>query len=536
MEQVIDQAPAVLTHVWLRLLSPSSMRLLAPALAVAILVAGSRTGTSLGRSVLGQATRLWCLLVPAAAFLAGTLYALVLQPEEPDLMSSARLAPFEKFGRTLLAPAPAALGSVILAAVAALCAWRWWLGRLSADERRRLADQWQESRRRWQPRLLAWAAAPLSLGVAACAIATAVPPAIPPLPGITSGSMWVGTSAGVSRLVPGPGMVRWQAIAWPWVPLPSNRVRSIAAGPGGEVWIGTAAGLLRFADGASRPDWQRIGMSRSDLPNAGVLALAVDGDGAAWVGTEEGGATIDESGRGRAFTAANTPLLHQILDAVCVDRGGRVWFGGAGGVNVFQPPAARRGSGDWPAGFTRYSSGGALPDDLVFAIYEDRRGRMWFGTRGGAAVIAPDPNGFALGAFDLARWQTFTTINAPLPHDKVHAIVEDRQGRIWLGTEKGIAILDESRPAADQWQRLLTAPDIPGSPSGAWITALAVSPDGRIWAGTKQGLAVLNPADPAQGWQTYRSHPLRRWTGLFWPPHRSQDIVSNDVTALAWVP
>jgi ligand-binding sensor domain-containing protein len=176
----------------------------------------------------------------------------------------------------------------------------------------------------------------------------------------------------------------------------------------------------------------------------------------------------------------------------------------------------------------------------VHAIAGDSQGRVWFATAGGAAAFTPDPSAYALGAYDRGRWHTFAGATSPLVHESVHAILEDGRGRLWFATRGGISVLDESAPPDQRWRRFTAGGSAGGgAPTGLphpWVQSLAIGPDGRVWAGTRGGLAVYDPARPQQGWTSYRAHPLRRWTGYVWPSHRQYSLLSDDVTALAWIP
>jgi ligand-binding sensor domain-containing protein len=273
------------------------------------------------------------------------------------------------------------------------------------------------------------------------------------------------------------------------------------------------------------------------LPYPTVLGLAVDPRGVAWVGTGAGAAMVDvdalaaRRGGSRAFTGVNAPLMHQVLDAVYVDRLGQVWFGSAGGVNVYRPDAGG-GPGTWPTGFNRLSTRGGLPHNQVYTIFGDSRGRIWFGTGAGVAALTVSGDEFGLGAYDAGRWTTYTRPAAPLAGDTVHAIAEDRRGRLYFGTASGISVLDESEPdPTRRWRRLGAGP-AGGLPDPA-VQALAVAPDGRLWAGTRDGLAVLDPERPDAGWQTFRALPLSRWLAV-WPARRESHILADDVTALVF--
>jgi len=537
-----------------RALNPSNARLLAPLLAGGVVWSSWRFWCYAGRSALGRALRWWLAALGCAGILAAALYLTASLPDDSE--AAAQLATNGRLGRLLLPGPLAAAGALAAALASVLAAWRWRSAQLAPEERAELGAQWRRLRAWWLRRLAAAGGGAVLVATLAWGAASIGPAEVPVLPGEARGVLWVGTSAGVSRLVPAAPQPSWQAFTRPLAPLPSNRVtallsiasgHSAASGSGQAVWLATEAGIARFAPGAARP-WLAFTPADSALPHRQVLALATDQRGYLWAATARGGAMLEAPAAHpstyaseRAFTNQNAPLLHQILDAVCVDHDGRVWFGGAGGVNVYQPGGAPDEPGSWPAGFTSISTRGGLPGDLVFACLVDRAGRLWFGTIGGAAVFTPDPMAYGLGAFDETRWQTFTTRNSPLPHDKVHALAEDRQGRIWLGTEGGLAVLDAHAAGEGQWQ-VFTASTPAGTPPAAaglphpWVQALLVAPDGRIWAGTRAGLAVYDPAHPAQGWRSFHAHPLRRWTGFFWPPHWQQNILSDDVRALAWGP
>jgi ligand-binding sensor domain-containing protein len=536
-------AGSLLERVLARALSPSIMRLLAPLLALFVLAFVWHLWKRANGTALGRAVRWWCVTTVCAVLVGWAVYLAAAPPDDPMDAAAARIVAQESVGKIVYPIPLAAAGAVALTVSALVAAGGWRRARTSERERATLSRELREVRARWRlPALIGGVAVAGFVGTACAALAGSamVAPQVPSLaqPELGRGSLWVGTAAGASRLVLDGDRTSWQAFRRPWVPLPSSRVTAIAAGPPGEVWLATHGGLVQFRTSGTGLKWQAMTVENAGLPYPTVLGVAVDAQGTAWAATGAGAASVQPDGSGRAFTTKNAPLLHQILDAAYVDRDGRVWFGGAGGVNVYQPAAGGR-DGTWPVGFTRESSGGTLPDDLVYSIVGDGMGRIWFGTRSGAAVLQPDANAFALGAYDPSRWQTFTSANSTLPNDQVHTILIDGQERIWFGTENGIAVLDESRPSgsAGQWTIFAAGSQSPAAPNlpHPWVQALASSPDGRIWAGTRSGLAVFDPSRPNDGWNTYRAHSVRFWAGHLWPAFWRDHILSDDVTALAWV-
>src|SRR6187397_2210094 len=72
----------------------------------------------------------------------------------------------------------------------------------------------------------------------------------------------------------------------------------------------------------------------------------------------------------------------------------------------------------------------------------------------------------------LAQW----TINDGIPLGAVHAIVQDTDGYLWLGTTAGLVRFDGAR--FTPWQTLHSDP----LPGGA-VYALHQSADGTLWVG-----------------------------------------------------
>ncbi|HEX2517480.1 MAG TPA: two-component regulator propeller domain-containing protein, partial [Chloroflexota bacterium] len=463
MENLLPRLLNLASKVWLRLTSPSGMRLLAPLLAIALVYLGWRLWHLAGRSPLGLAVRWWALGLALTVFATGVLYGVAGPPADPELRAVLRETAGETVGKAPL-PAPLALlGALAVAGASLLAAWRWRLSRLAPAEAEALTHSWRRLRRRGRLPLALFLGALLALAVTAVAAGSGAGQAPPPVAGAAAGTggsptLWVGTGAGISRLIPGPTGPRWQTHLPPHAPLPAAHVTALAAAPGGEVWVATHGGLARYSETGGpggQVRWRRATVENAGLPYPTVLGLAVDRHGVAWAATGAGAAMIDldagaaRSGRSRAFTGANAPLMHQIMDAAYVDSGGRVWFGSAGGVNVYRPavPGEDDGEdeeGEWVTGFNRVSTAGRLPDNQVYTVLGDSRGRVWFGTAGGAAALTPDPDGFGLGAFEQSRWMTLTRPDVPLAADEVHAIAEDSRGRLYFGTRNGISVLDES--------------------------------------------------------------------------------------------
>ena len=79
------------------------------------------------------------------------------------------------------------------------------------------------------------------------------------------------------------------------------------------------------------------------------------------------------------------------------------------------------------------------------------------------------------------------TMAEGLPNSQVRAIVQDRQGFTWFGTQDGLARYDGSKMRVYR-----TVEKDPTSLSAGFITGLTIDPSGNLWVGTENGLNLYN--------------------------------------------
>jgi signal transduction histidine kinase/ligand-binding sensor domain-containing protein/DNA-binding NarL/FixJ family response regulator len=298
--------------------------------------------------------------------------------------------------------------------------------------------------------------------------------------------LWVGTRAS--------GLLRFADGAWSRLGDPQGRmsstVYSLAETREDDgtraLWVGTQDGLVRFARGVFEPPlWPKsavrqlvvvrgddgeellaatgnIGVARyvhgvwsfvdktKGLPTDatyGVSATrALDGERELWVATDGSGVARWARGTWTVFDRANGALANDSALAVHVhSEGGRrtLWVGTeGGGVSVIDldVPGAR---------FATYteSSSPAVPNDTVYQVREDARGRIYLFTNKGVGRLtlrAPTPGDPA--PFTV---ETFTTDDG-LPANEFNgsAAFVDARGRIWGGTLDGPTYFDPEREVA----------------------------------------------------------------------------------------
>jgi signal transduction histidine kinase/ligand-binding sensor domain-containing protein/ActR/RegA family two-component response regulator len=264
--------------------------------------------------------------------------------------------------------------------------------------------------------------------------------------------------------------------------LSNNIVWSIRRHPSGALWIGTDRGISQMESGFTRP---RIWTRKDGLGGDKVKALVVGGDGVVWAGSLPGGVSrIDpRTARVRVF-GPKSGLADDRVIALHLDRENRLWASTAGGLFRSTPlgPDMRFEIQEVPA---------ATGHDIFFRFLEDHQGRMWVGSTRG------------LYRWDQGSWTRFTTADG-LRSDGVTHIAETDDGAIWVGYREPLGlsrlILDGGRMAAQHYSSK-------DGLASDYILFLGLDSQRRLWAGTDQGVNV----SVQSGWAHYT-----RQDGLVW--------------------
>ena len=131
------------------------------------------------------------------------------------------------------------------------------------------------------------------------------------------------------------------------------------------------------------------------------------------------------------------------------------------------------------------------PADL-FAIMQDRTGRLWIATEQGAAYIDAETDFFTSDAI-IQPDITDNNGENPIATLRMKALAQTPNGHIWIGSESlGVYELNE---AATEILGHYTTDNSAMSANG--ILSLAAGPDGHVWIGTAEGLVEYNP----EGWE-----------------------------------
>ncbi|WP_439185477.1 two-component regulator propeller domain-containing protein [Carboxylicivirga taeanensis] len=270
-----------------------------------------------------------------------------------------------------------------------------------------------------------------------------------------------------------------------------NAFNCIYADPqNGNVWFGTyGAGINIYQPAANKFDLIKHNpLEANSLSSNFVWSIFESADGCLWIGTNDKG-LCHYCPKTDRFTTylhradAIGSLSNNTVREVFQDSRGVIWAGtDGGGLNRFDPLTNR-----FKAYLHNADDEQSISDNSVRVLFEDSSGRLWVGTRNGLNLFDRQTGTFH-------RYLSSETDPQSLSNNFVYAsIVEDRFGRLWIGTYGGG--LNRFNPETGIFDRYTTATEKGFRLSNNIVFCVYEDVGGMIWVGTNEGLNILNPAN-----------------------------------------
>lgn len=166
-------------------------------------------------------------------------------------------------------------------------------------------------------------------------------------------------------------------------------------------------------------------------------------------------------------------------------RGLRAALQGLLGISALLLAAAAAALTPETARFRSVGLADGLSQPSVKAMVQDRDGLLWFGTQVG------------LNRYDGSELRVFyhqPDDPASLSHNNITALASDADGGLWVGTDGGG--LNRFDAARERFRVYRQTPDASGLPDDT-VNALLAGADGQLWVGTEGGLSRWEPAQQA---------------------------------------
>jgi PAS domain S-box-containing protein len=278
------------------------------------------------------------------------------------------------------------------------------------------------------------------------------------------GEYWVATHGGGAvrlNLLNSPppesgGHTQSRFTAYPVGDRPTtNRVRVLHRDRAGRLWAGTEGGLFLLEERKSEARFRHVELGLASPPDhlVQVWALLEDREGSLWMGTSVG--LVRPLPDGRVFHySVDSSSGNQLVRSLLEDREGRIWLNQQMGLLVFKPPPPQKAGNGLrnrkttarthnpeagicnPHSITlpiangdarRFNSADGLAAERVRALFQSADGRIWVGSTGG------------LSEFDGERFHSHTAAQG-VSGGPINALAEDSAGNLWIGTDLGGAL------------------------------------------------------------------------------------------------
>ncbi len=240
----------------------------------------------------------------------------------------------------------------------------------------------------------------------------------------------------------------------------------------GFVWIGTQTGLVRW-DGSRYLRYMGDTTRTDALPDSYILSVHIDWRGHLWVGMNSGGVARYDAAHDNfvRYRAVPGGLASGDVGAITDDGADGILVGHGAGIDRIDAAGA--------VSRMVYAAGAALPAGGVSFLLRATDGRLWIGTERGLFLMDQDRRVRPVALVD----------GAALP---IGALFQDSTGRIWVGTRANGAFLVDA--ATLKATAVRESGPVSTLQQERVVSIIEAAPD-QVWIGTDGsagGIVVLD--------------------------------------------
>ena len=247
--------------------------------------------------------------------------------------------------------------------------------------------------------------------------------------------------------------------------------------PFGDIWIQAPKGLARFDVKHRRYHYYFTDTPQNEYGEVlNVYCFVIDNDNIAWLGTDRGLVRFNYKTKEHKLYAWTTEeKALGVVFSLAADHNGRLWLGTQrNGLWIFDKKnrsfRETQYRADTPESFENYE---------IYRVYADNSGIIWANCDpDGLVKIVPNASMFGhIGQSDPNRPER------NLSDLSVRSMASDGRGRVWLGTEGGLDILNRKRGVIEE--RYFTDAD-------NILKYIFRDSRQRMWVGTYGGLMLFD--------------------------------------------
>lgn len=265
--------------------------------------------------------------------------------------------------------------------------------------------------------------------------------------------------------------------------LDGNSVKCLDEDQDGNLYIGTDNGLYRMAMNNSLEHFVHDSRNEATIPNNIVWSCYVDKWQNVWIGTDHGLSRLSTHTYYRYTSLDKITFSGEgnCLHAILQTRSGDWWMGGTNGLIHYAEGVRVQGTASEYQNVVWYKQNNPsapLAHNRVRKIYEDKEGDVWICTDHGINLYQKS-TGKLLNFIVYDKTGKYSTAWA-------YDILQDQMGRMWMASyQGGVFVLDK--------QRLLAAISLPSAATATCVADYHFSDKGKnALSGLHIGQLVLD--------------------------------------------
>ncbi|HEX2532593.1 MAG TPA: two-component regulator propeller domain-containing protein [Chitinophagaceae bacterium] len=249
--------------------------------------------------------------------------------------------------------------------------------------------------------------------------------------------------------------------------------RSLVADSAGNFWIGLGGGLIQKTVSGNDRLYVNNLRDTGRLHDNSIRSLAINYKGDLYIGTASGVNRIRAGQVRPEFLDKKDSLPPSFYWAIREDSRRILWFGSRGNLYYWLPGEATAHPVASHPHLHPYKGLG------VRSIYEDRHRRLWFGMNGGGLLFYDPATG------RTKHWKRAEHSDTSLLNNTVTALTEDARGIIWISSFTGLTSLNPSTGRFTQYGHRSILPNLKTS-------GILADRQNRLWIASTGGLLLLD--------------------------------------------
>ncbi|QZT37252.1 helix-turn-helix domain-containing protein [Halosquirtibacter xylanolyticus] len=315
----------------------------------------------------------------------------------------------------------------------------------------------------------------------------------------------------------------------------SNDLYDIFTDEMGVVWIGTQEGLDYYDWSRQRfIKWEYNPDNPYGLDNSFIRSIFRDKKGCLWLGTRDRG--LEQMDLNSSITAPTFTHLgieakkrgfsgHHIAE-IMEDSKGRLWVATLdGGLNLLKPNQSK-----WKSFIHQSGSKQSIPSSATTSIIEDRTGRILLGTYRGLSILTQDDQ----GEFQFTNYASEEGKKHSLSGNSIFKVFQDHNGRIWIATNgSGLNLMHEEMDGRIWFEHFRHHPDDRTSLSNNEVFVIFEDSEVNLWIGTSG--AGFNKVVESQDDNHITHYTFRSYTEKDGLPDNEVNGILEDDDGNLWI-